>query len=262
MLISAPPSSIRNRALAAVVLVMLFGALLIPHAAATPGDESSFVAQVNQYRAGQGLPPLQVDNQLTSLARGWATQMRDGVCGAGNYICHASPISAGVTHDWAKLGENVGTGGDVNSVMAAFWASEGHRNNIKDPEFTHIGVGVVWQDGRLFTTHRFMSLRNAPATTTTSTSPPPTSAPFPTTAPPAAPSSATTTPPTTTAPTTTAPATAAAPTAVSPTDVPPTNVPPPGDDGETVAAPDGLREAPPATEARVDVVIAALTELH
>lgn len=166
----------------AVIVVVLATLLPMQTAGASQADENAFVAGVNQARANAGLPALQIDGQLTSLARGWAERMRDGACGQGNHICHASPISAGVTHNWAKLGENVGTGGDVDSVMSAFIASAGHYANIVDPEFTHIGVGVVWQDGRLYTTHRFMSLQGgappapAPTTTSTTTAPPSTTA--------------------------------------------------------------------------------------
>lgn len=123
--------------------------------------------------------------------------MRDGVCGEGAFICHASPISAGVTHPWAKLGENVGTGPDVGSIMQAFIASPGHYANIVDPEFTHVGVGVVWDGNRMYTTHRFMKLQSATPTTTTVA---------PTTT--AAPTTVLTTSPTTAAPlSTTAPTT-------------------------------------------------------
>ena len=129
--------------------------------------------------------------------------MRDGSCGADNYICHASPISAGVTHPWAKLGENVGTGPDVGSVMSAFIASPGHYANIIDPEFTHIGVGVVWDGNRMFTTHRFMKLQGSTPTTTAAPTTT-TAAPTTTQAPATTASPATTTAPSGT-PTTTAP---------------------------------------------------------
>lgn len=170
------------------VWTLVLGALVPAAASASASDESSFIAEVNATRAAVGLPALQPDVQLTNLARGWATSMRDGVCGAGNFICHASPISAGVTHSWAKLGENVGTGPDIGSVMDAFIASPGHYANIIDPEFTHIGVGVVWDGNRLYTTHRFMKLQGpaptttAPPQTTTTSQAPSTTAPAATTA--------------------------------------------------------------------------------
>ena len=188
---TAHPS--RSRAAAVLLVLALVTQLLVAGtASASPSDESAFIDGVNQARAEVGLAPLQFDVQLTELARGWSQQMQSGTCGEGSFICHASPISAGVTHSWAKLGENVGTGPDVQSVMAAFIASPGHYANIIDPEFTHIGVGVVWDGPRLYTTHRFMKLQGsdpAPTPTTTTTAAPPTTttAPVPEPLPPPAP---------------------------------------------------------------------------
>ncbi len=189
------------------VWMLIFAALVPASASASAADESAFISQVNSVRAGVGLPALQLDVQLTNLARGWADSMKNGVCGEGSFICHASPISAGVTHSWAKLGENVGTGPDVGSIMDAFVASPGHYANIVDPEFTHIGVGVVWDGSRMYTTHRFMKLQQSTPSTTAAppptTAPPTTSAPAPTTS--RAPTT-TTAPQSTTTPPTTAPA--------------------------------------------------------
>ena len=185
-----------------VIIILLFSTLVPAASSASPATESDFVSRVNATRAQAGLPPLAVDGQLTSLSRGWAEQMRSGVCGAGNFICHANQISAGVTHNWAKLGENVGTGPNTSLVMDAFIASPGHHANIVDPQFTHIGVGVVWEGDRLFTVHRFMRLQDAPPPTTTT--PPTTAAPT------------TTVPPTTAPPTTTAPGVIAPPTTNAP----------------------------------------------
>jgi len=210
--VSHSPWQFGARLFGIVSVWMLLMATLVPAAASgSASEEASFIQKVNQTRAAQGLPALTPDVQLTNLARGWAGAMRDGTCGAGNFICHASPISAGVTHPWEKLGENVGTGPNVTAVMDAFIASPGHYANIIDPEFTHIGVGVVWENGRMFTTHRFMKLQQAPPPTTTTTAAPTTTT--------AAPTTTTAPPTTTTAPannaTTVAPTTTAAPTTTS-----------------------------------------------
>ena len=208
--------------------LMIFALVAPVPAGASPANESDFVGRINATRASVGLPPLAVDAQLTSLARGWAVQMRDGACGDGAHICHASSLSSGVSHSWQKLGENVGTGPSVGDVMPAFIASPGHYANIVDPSFTHIGVGVVWDGDRLYTTHRFMAVQ-APAPTTTTTT---TAAPTTTTA---APTTTTTAPTTTTAaPPVTSPS-AGAPTTDSP--IPPTGV---------LAAP--LRSASPSAQ--------------
>jgi hypothetical protein len=149
-------------------------------------DEAQFVAMVNQTRASVGAPPLSVNGQLTALARQHSQVMAD----AGT-IFHANPISAGVTAPWTKLGENVGTGPSVPPIMTAFINSPKHYQNIVDPSFTSIGVGVVWVGPQMFTTHRFMQTSGGGA-------PPPPPPPPPTTAPPPPPDPPA--PPPTTAP--------------------------------------------------------------
>ena len=193
-----------------------------PNASASADDEAAFVAGLNDVRAANGLPPFTVNAELTGLARAHAQVMAD----AGE-IFHANPISAGFSGDWAKLGENVGVGADVDVLIDAFIASPGHFANIVDPSFTEVGVGVVWRDNAMYTTHRFLQV---PGTTTTTT----TTAP-PTTAPPSTTSAAP--PPTTTA----RPA--------SPTSAPTADEPPPP------------LPAPPITAERVLALLALLDQV-
>lgn len=187
-------------ALAAITL--LFGATrALDHAAAETDDEMAFVAALNAVRAEVGLPALQTHQELADLARDHARVMAD----AGE-IFHASPISAGLTADWQKLGENVGVGASVDVLVDAFVASPGHYANIVDPAFTHVGVGVVWAGPALYTTHRFLqpatSALDPPPTTTTpattTTVPVTTTTVVPTSAPVAPPSTTTAAPPPTT----------------------------------------------------------------
>lgn len=226
-----------NKLFSVISLAAILTAFLaVSPAGANANDEASFVSQVNQARAARGLPALTVDTQLISLARGWSNKMNGGVCGAGNNICHASPISAGVTHTWAKLGENVGTGPDVNSVMDAFIASPGHYANIVDPEFTHVGIGVVWDGARLYVTQRFMVLQPAAAPATTA-------APTPTTTT-VAPAQPAASPAQAAAPATTAPVAKPAP---APTAAP-----------TTTAAPEPTLMSPPVSDDRAAVLVSAL----
>ena len=68
----------------------------------------------------------------------------------------------------------MGVGYDVNGLMAAFVKSPAHYENIVDPEFNYVGVGVSYgADGRLYTTHDFMGLD------TSNPNPPPATAPAP-----------------------------------------------------------------------------------
>lgn len=54
--------------------------------------------------------------------------------------------------DWTLGGENVGVGGSLDSLEAAFMASKLHRENILRPQFDHAAIGVVRADGRIWVT--------------------------------------------------------------------------------------------------------------
>jgi uncharacterized protein YkwD len=142
--------------------------------AADPGTEGQFIGRINDLRASKGLRVLQVDGQLTGVARRWTDRM------VGNgQISHNPNLGSEVPGGWTKLGENVGVGYDVDSLMQAFMDSPDHYRNLVDPAWTHLGVGVTLTgDGRIWTTHNFMANGGASA-------PPPQPAPTPTTSPPA-----------------------------------------------------------------------------
>ena len=143
-----------------------------------PNEEAAFVAKINNLRSSKGLAPLAVDAELTEQSRRWAEQMR-----LADKISHAPDASVGVTSDWALIGENVGVGGDVDALFQAFVDSPTHYANLIDPNYRFVGVGVVWAGNKMFTTHRFMSLRPpAPAPVPRPTQPAP--SPAPTQAPP------------------------------------------------------------------------------
>jgi hypothetical protein len=122
-----------------------------------PSDEASFVARINSLRASKGVAALTIDGGLTDKARGWAQTMADK-----NMIWH-SVLSDGNTADWQRLGENVGRGGSVLALDTAFVASLHHYENLVDPAFGSIGLGVVRSaDGVIFVAEEFMQ-RRAPA---------------------------------------------------------------------------------------------------
>lgn len=124
-------------------------------------EEDQFVSLINGLRASKGLGTLSIDSELVTQARGWSQTMSKR-----GSIFHASDLSVGVSANWQKLGENVGVGGDVQSLFDAFVASPTHYANLVDPAFTRIGVGVIWAGDRMFTAHRFMGLfPPAPPTT-------------------------------------------------------------------------------------------------
>jgi hypothetical protein len=174
-------TTLRLLAAAAATLILLSTGAAAPQAAAAePGLESQYVSGVNGVRAEAGLPPLAVDGQLTAVARAWADRMA-----SENRIWHNPNLGNEVAGAWMKIGENVGTGVEVSSVMSAFVNSPAHHRNIVDADFDYIGVGVTYgSDGRMYTAHVFMDLDGgAPAPTP---APAPEPEPAPTPAPPAA----------------------------------------------------------------------------
>ena len=171
--------------------------LLYPHAhgaAALPrdagADEACFVQQTNATRASKGLSTLQVSGSLASEARAHTQVMA-----SSNSLYHSTADQ--YPGNWIGLGENVGVGPACNDVEQAFLASPHHYENIVDPKWTSIGVGVVPNsDGTgIWVTVSFEQWQATPAPPTT---PPPAPAPTPAPTPkPAAttPAPARTTPP-------------------------------------------------------------------
>ena len=195
----------------------------------TVSDEATFVAKINELRASKGIAPLQVNANLVAKARAWSA----GMAAAGK-IWH-STLSEGVTEDWRKLGENVGMGGSVDGLHTAFVNSPKHYENLVDPAFSHVGIGIVMSGNTIFISEVFMQLMPvkspvvnlpltspttaAPATTTTTAKPAPKPQTF--VAPkPAAPSTTSTTATTTTTTTTAPPPPPPAPEVHAPVDPP------------------------------------------
>ncbi|HEU5448978.1 MAG TPA: CAP domain-containing protein, partial [Acidimicrobiia bacterium] len=167
-----------------LILAFVVSALYSPAPAYadTVSDEAAFVAKVNELRAGKGLAPLQVNANLVAKARLWSA----GMAAAGK-IWH-STLSDGVTENWKKLGENVGMGGSVDGLHRAFVNSPHHYENLVDPAFGHVGIGIVMNGSTIYVTQVFMQLMTVklptitvpttpvtapkPATTTTTAKPP------------------------------------------------------------------------------------------
>lgn len=140
-----------------VIVVALMALLMAPSmplvsaAAVDPvSAENQFVDVINQERTSRGLQPLATNADLVAGARHQADAIRD----AGR-LFH-NPNLGSVTTGWTKLGENVGYGGSVSGLHAAFMNSTGHRANILDPAYTHVGVGVVVEGSTIWVAQVFM----------------------------------------------------------------------------------------------------------
>jgi uncharacterized protein YkwD len=108
-------------------------------------------------RAAVGAPPLTPDPALAAIARGHSLDMR-----AGGFFGHRSPTTGDVVDRMAAAryratssGENLARNDSLAEAQAALMASVGHRANIVDPRFTHVGVAAVRVDGDWLVTQVF-----------------------------------------------------------------------------------------------------------
>lgn len=120
--------------------------------------EEEVVALVNEERAKEGLSPLQIDRPLMDAAREKSQDMSDY-----DYFDHTSPTWGSPFDRLGELGITFNTAGEniaygqrtAEQVMTSWMNSPGHRANILNGHFTHIGVGFV-EDG-YYWTQQFIS---------------------------------------------------------------------------------------------------------
>ena len=108
--------------------------------------EDEVIALVNDIRLQYGLKALKTDWELCRVARYKSQDMADR-----GYFSHTSPTygspfdmmkSFGLTY--RSAGENIAKGQRTpEEVVNAWMNSSGHRANILNSSFTHIGVGYV-----------------------------------------------------------------------------------------------------------------------
>ena len=108
--------------------------------------EKEVVRLVNQIRAEHGLKELSYDWELSRVARYKSEDMQKN-----SYFSHTSPTygspfqmmkSFGI--NYRSAAENIAKGYATPKAVVDGWMnSSGHRANILNPNFTHIGVGFA-----------------------------------------------------------------------------------------------------------------------
>lgn len=122
-----------------------------------PVVENDFAQQVVEYtnieRAKYGLKPLEIYQPLMKAA-----QMKSDDMSKNNYFSHNSPtygtpfeLIKSLDITYSAAGENIAKGQQTaQEVVEAWMNSEGHRANILNDKFTHIGIGYA-QNGNYWT---------------------------------------------------------------------------------------------------------------
>jgi uncharacterized protein YkwD len=123
----------------------------------------------NEARRKNGLSPLEPDKTLMSLARGKSDDMIKR-----HYFSHPDPDGKSIRELYAQVrpmvggmaavGENISIHGKnayddttttARCIVDGFMVSPGHRQNILQPEYTHLGIGISIKDKEYFVTQGF-----------------------------------------------------------------------------------------------------------
>lgn len=130
------------------------GASLAPRQATLTDLRDSMLCLVNRVRGHYGLAPLEENVPLRRSATGHSNDMvehgyfsHDGPAGStvGSRVTQAGYLARVNSY---FIGENIGGGvgpqrGSALAVFRAWMHSPPHRENILDPEFHDLGVGVA-----------------------------------------------------------------------------------------------------------------------
>lgn len=129
-----------------------FGGALKQHTSSEAALAQQVLTLVNQERQAAGVAPLlQADTQATTAAKAHAEDMV-----GRSYFSHTSPegwtpqnrLQMTGGSGFSLVGENIAVGQQTaQAVMTAWMGSSGHRANILDPRYTHLGVGVSQVSG-------------------------------------------------------------------------------------------------------------------
>ncbi len=149
-------------------IVFVAVALLVTLAPAPPAEaltqaeiRTRVYKRINNARRNHGVRALRVDSTVQSWAQRHARDMA-----AADTLYHdpalALELSKVTAIVWA-YGENVGvtsTGPRApRRIHRMFMRSPPHRENILRRRFTHMGLGVIKRDGRIWIVQRFVDLR-------------------------------------------------------------------------------------------------------
>ena len=127
----------------------------------------------NRARRAKGLAPLSKDDELTKVARAYSDDML-----VRRFFEHTTPDGVSFDerisnhyHHWVRfMGENIWSafGYDPSNtqklakeIVADWMSSPGHRANLLDPDFTHLGVGVSARYHTIRATQEFVGRSKA-----------------------------------------------------------------------------------------------------
>jgi cysteine-rich secretory family protein len=140
-------------------VIFLFG-LMLPlaaMAAASPAEKQVF-DQLNQERQKAGLPALEWNELAAEAARHHAALLAQN-----RELSHQYPDEPSLPERLGATGlrftgsaENIARTEHVEDVHPALMGSPGHRANMLSPKYNAVGIGLVEQNGRVYTAQDFV----------------------------------------------------------------------------------------------------------
>jgi uncharacterized protein YkwD len=110
--------------------------------------ELEMVNMVNKARAEAGECELTYSEELSYFARTHSQDMAQN-----HYFSHTSPTNGSYVKrlyasgiNYISSGENLARFSCLEDAHAALLKSFGHKQNMLSPKYTHIGIGIVWDE--------------------------------------------------------------------------------------------------------------------
>jgi len=167
----------------ALTLISLLAVDTLP-TAAQAGDAWALIAEVNAYRAANGLPPFEVDSSLMAAAQGHSEYMAEtGTIthgGPGGSSARDRAVSVGYGGGAAvQVIENIAGGNNLSPSQTVYsmWQDDLHRQTMLTPYYVHIGAGVANAGSFVYYTIDVGRIQGAPPLATATRDPAATLAP-------------------------------------------------------------------------------------
>lgn len=128
------------------------GDAMAPTTASSSDAAADLLCDMNVLRAGEGLPPLEIDRRLAQAAQGMADDLAahrlfSHIASDGETLTDRVTASGYVGRDGWLLAENIGWGSrNLSSpfeVSQSWMGSPDHRRNLLDPDLTDVGIGLA-----------------------------------------------------------------------------------------------------------------------
>ena len=111
-------------------------------------EEKETIRLVNNERAKAGIAPLEMD---LSLMQSCNIRVEELTMQFSHTRPNGESCFSVIAFESKASGENIARGQtNANSVMTSWMNSEGHRDNILNPNFTHIGVGYKLENNTAY----------------------------------------------------------------------------------------------------------------